>query len=109
MRARVQVVIEGEQSAAGEQGGEMGLVGGHDELDVGTGFVEKVTEDRAGDDVGGFGSTAPYRGLDDGHGAVRLELASECVPHVAQVVETFFVGADEQDCYRVLLLDFLGT
>lgn len=83
VRACVEGVVERKEVAAGEQGGEMGGVGWHDELDVGAGFVEEVSQDGAGDYVCGCRAAAADRGFDEVHGAVGFEVGDDCVAHLA--------------------------
>ena len=99
--AGVQGVVQGEESASRQEGGKAGFVGWHGELDVGSRFVEEVAEHGAGDDVCCCRPAAPYGGLDDRHAAVGLEFLDECIPHLAEVIEAFLVGADEQYGYVV--------
>lgn len=56
-----------------------------------------MAQDGAGDDVGGGGAAAADGGFDEGHAAVGVEVGDDGVAHGSELVEAFFVGADEED------------
>ena len=99
--AGVQCVVQGEESPSGQECGEAGFVRWHGELDVGSRLVEEVAEHGAGDNVCCRRPATPYGGFDGCHAAVGLEFLDQCIPHLAEVVETFLVGADEQYGYVI--------
>lgn len=55
----------------------MWLVGWHHELHIRPRFVDKVIENRAGDDVGGCESAVPDGRSDDGHTPVLFQFLEE--------------------------------
>lgn len=102
MHARVEGVIHGQQFPAIEHGGEVRLEGGHHELHVPLGLVQEMPDHGARHDVRRRRATLADRGSDRLHALVPFEFFDEVVAHLAEFVEAFFVGADEQDGHGVL-------
>ena len=102
MHTRVEGVIQGQQFPTIEHGGEVRLEGGHHELHVPLGLIQEMPDHGARHDVRWRGATLADGGSDRLHAVVFLEFFEEVVAHLAEFVEGFLVGADEQDGYGVL-------
>lgn len=76
----------------------MRFVSRHAELHVGAGFVQEVTQHGAGDDVGGGWAAAVHGGSEHGHAAIGFKICHHGFAHFSQLVEAFFVRANEKDC-----------
>lgn len=61
----------------------MGVVGGHHELDIGTGFVEEVVEDGARDYVCGREASAAHSRFYEGHAVVDFKFLGELVRYTS--------------------------
>ena len=105
--AGVERVVQGEKSPPSQQRGKAGVVGWHGELNVCSRFVQEVTEDGARDDFGRRGSASTYYRPYGCHAAVGLEFLHEGISHLAEVVEAFLVGTDEQYGYIIWASGFI--
>ncbi len=63
----------------------------------------------ARDDVRGCGSAASYCGFNGSHAAVVVQFFDYSISLLPQVVEAFFICADEQDGYFFLLALFVAS
>ena len=113
--------------SAGKEGGEVGFVGWHYVLEVSSGFVEEMSQDGAGDDVGGEGPAAEDGGFNDGHATVALEVLIRLavdnirereqgdahlydrISHCFEVVEAFLVCTDKKDGNLIFILRFIAA
>ena len=112
MHARVERVIQGQQFPTIQHGGEVRLEGGHHELHVPLGLVQEMPDHGARHDVRRRGASLADGGADRLHAVVVFEFVEQVVAHLAEFVEGFLVGADEEDGYGVLrdgdVFDVLG-
>lgn len=102
MHARVEGVIQRQQFPTIQHGGEVRLEGGHHELHVALGFVQEMPDHGARHDVCWRGAALADRRADRLHAVIFVEFVDELVAHLAEFVEGFLVGADEEDGDGVL-------
>ena len=102
VHTRMEGVIQRQQFPTIQHGGEVRLEGGHHELHVALGLVQEMADHGARHDVRWRGATLLDRGSDRCHAGVGFEFVEQVVPHLAEFVEGFLVGADEEDGYGVL-------